>query len=85
MIDKYHTSNFLEEYGEEEYIVNEDVSLEYFEIYEDDRQDYIPAVAVSTTDATGEIVYTIYTLETLRTALAAMHDAEEVLQNIKGE
>lgn len=97
MIKNYHTDNFFEEYEDEDFVVNEETSLQYFEILDDaielddvneyhrDEQKYKTVVAVTTTDVRGDLVHTIYTLETLKQAVAALNDALDVLENIEGK
>jgi len=96
VIKNYHTDNFFDEYEDEDFVVNEEVSLEYFEILDDaielddvneyhrDEQKYKTVVAVTTTDVHGELAHTIFTAESLKRAIYALNEALDVLNNIEG-
>lgn len=74
-------NNLLEEVGNFDYTVNKETRIEHIEVYDEDIDEYVPAVIVSTTDIYDEISYTIFDYESLVSVVADLLECKEYLES----
>ena len=74
-------NNLLEEVGDFDYTVNKETRIEHIEVYDEDINQYVPAVLVSTTDIYDELSYTIFDYDSLVSAVADLLECKEYLES----